>query len=120
MTARILMAHEAEYMRLMMRDILERNGFDIVGEAASGPEAVSKYSELRPDILILDLSLPEMDGIASVQEILKHDPYARIIMCSKMGQQAKTLDGIQAGAKEFLVKPFQEDRVLDALKKVLR
>lgn len=107
-------------MRMMIRDILVKNGYEVAGEAANGNEAVLKYQELRPDVTTMDITMPEMDGITAVREIRKIDPNARIIMCSAMGQQAMVLDAIQAGARDFIVKPFQEDRVIDAIKKVLR
>jgi len=107
-------------MRMMIRDILVKNGYEVAGEAANGSEAVLKYQELRPDVTTMDITMPEMDGITAVREIRKIDPNARIIMCSAMGQQAMVLDAIQAGARDFIVKPFQEDRVIDAIKKVLR
>ena len=120
MAARILVVDDAAFMRMMIRDILVKNGYEVAGEAANGNEAVLKYQELRPDVTTMDITMPEMDGITAVREIRKIDPNARIIMCSAMGQQAMVLDAIQAGARDFIVKPFQEDRVIDAIKKVLR
>lgn len=120
MAARILVVDDAAFMRMMIRDILVKNGYEVAGEAANGNEAVTKYQELRPDVTTMDITMPEMDGITAVREIRKIDPNARIIMCSAMGQQAMVLDAIQAGARDFIVKPFQEDRVIDAIKKVLR
>ena len=120
MAARILVVDDAAFMRMMIRDILVKNGYEVAGEAANGNEAVLKYHELRPDVTTMDITMPEMDGITAVREIRKADPNARIIMCSAMGQQAMVLDAIQAGARDFIVKPFQEDRVIDAIKKVLR
>lgn len=120
MAARILVVDDAAFMRMMIRDILVKNGYEVAGEAANGNEAVLKYQELRPDVTTMDITMPEMDGITAVREIRKLDPNARIIMCSAMGQQAMVLDAIQAGARDFIVKPFQEDRVVDAIKKVLR
>lgn len=120
MAARILVVDDAAFMRMMIRDILVKNGYEVAGEAANGNEAVLKYQELRPDVTTMDITMPEMDGITAVREIRKVDPNARIIMCSAMGQQAMVLDAIQAGARDFIVKPFQEDRVVDAIKKVLR
>ena len=120
MAARILVVDDAAFMRMMIRDILIKNGYEVAGEAANGNEAVLKYQELRPDVTTMDITMPEMDGITAVREIRKVDPNARIIMCSAMGQQAMVLDAIQAGARDFIVKPFQEDSVIDAIKKVLR
>ncbi|MBC7544338.1 MAG: response regulator [Candidatus Sericytochromatia bacterium] len=117
--ARVLVVDDAAFMRMMIKDILQKNGYEIAGEAANGAEAASLYQELKPDVVTMDITMPEMDGITAVKEIKKVDPRARIIMCSAMGQQAMVLDAIQAGASDFVVKPFQEDRVLDAIKKVM-
>jgi len=106
-------------MRMMIKDILSKNGYQIVGEAENGNVAVEKYKELTPDLTTMDITMPEMDGITAVKEIRKVDPKANIIMCSAMGQQAMVIDAIQAGAKDFIVKPFQPDRVLEAVRKAL-
>ena len=106
-------------MRMMIKDILTKNGFHVIGEAENGVKAVEKYSELNPDLVIMDITMPEMDGIQAVREIKKIDPNANIIMCSAMGQQAMVIEAIQAGAKDFVVKPFQHDRVIEAVKKAL-
>ena len=116
---RILIVDDAAFMRMMIKDILTKNGFEVVGEAADGSQAVEKYKEVRPDLVTMDITMPEMDGITSLKEIKKIDPSAKIIMCSAMGQQAMVIDAIQAGAKDFIVKPFQADRVLEAIKKTL-
>lgn len=120
MAARVLVVDDAAFMRMMIRDILIKNGYEVSGEAANGNEAILKFQELRPDVVTMDITMPEMDGITAVREIRKLDPNAKIIMCSAMGQQAMVLDAIQAGARDFIVKPFQEDRVIDAIRKVLR
>ncbi len=119
MGARILIVDDAAFMRMMIKDILTKNGYEIVGEAENGRVAVDKYQELRPDLTTMDITMPEMDGITAVKEIRKTDPKANIIMCSAMGQQAMVIDAIQAGAKDFIVKPFQPDRVLEAVRKAL-
>ncbi|TCP30319.1 two-component system chemotaxis response regulator CheY [Scopulibacillus darangshiensis] len=119
MGQRILVVDDAAFMRMMIKDILTKNGFDIVGEAGDGLEAISKYEELRPDLVTLDITMPEMDGINSLKKIRGIDPQAKVIMCSAMGQQAMVIDAIQAGAKDFIVKPFQADRVIEAIKKTL-
>lgn len=119
MANRILIVDDAAFMRMMIKDILTKNGFEVVGEAADGIQAVEKYKEVNPDLVTMDITMPEMDGITSLKEIKKIDPGAKIIMCSAMGQQAMVIDAIQAGAKDFIVKPFQADRVLEAIKKTL-
>ena len=107
-------------MRMMIKDILIKHGFEVVGEATNGLEAILRYKELAPDLVTMDITMPEMDGIAAVKQIKKMDPNARVIMCSAMGQQAMVLEAIQAGARDFIVKPFQADRVLDAVRKASR
>lgn len=119
MAKRILIVDDAAFMRMMIKDILTKNGFEIVGEAADGAQAVEKYNELQPDLVTMDITMPEMDGIAALKEIKKTSPNATIIMCSAMGQQAMVIDAIQAGAKDFIVKPFQADRVIEAIQKAL-
>lgn len=120
MPCRILVVDDALFMRVKLRDILERNGYEVVGEAASGEEAVAKYLELKPDLTTMDITMPGMDGVTAVREIRKADPTAKIIVCSAMGQQAMFIDAIQAGALDFIVKPFQEGRVLEAIRRVAR
>ena len=106
-------------MRMMIKDILTKNGYDIAGEAENGAIAVSKYQELKPDLVLMDITMPEMDGIQALKNIKAADGAANVIMCSAMGQQAMVIEAIQAGAKDFVVKPFQADRVLEAVKKVI-
>ena len=117
---RVLVVDDAAFMRMMIKDILKKGGFEVVGEAEDGMKAVEKFKELQPDLVTMDITMPEMDGIAAVKEIRKIDPNAVIVMCSAMGQQAMVIDAIQAGAKDFVVKPFQPDRVLEAIRKVLQ
>jgi len=117
---RVLVVDDAAFMRMMIKDILKKGGYEVVGEAEDGVKAVEKYKELKPDLVTMDITMPEMDGITAVKEIRKFDPNAVIIMCSAMGQQAMVIDAIQAGAKDFVVKPFQPDRVLEAVKKVIQ
>ncbi|MGZ9584627.1 response regulator [Paenibacillus marinisediminis] len=119
MANRILIVDDAAFMRMMIRDILSKNGFEVVGEAADGAQAIEKYKEHKPDLITMDITMPEMDGITALKEIRKIDPSAKVIMCSAMGQQAMVIDAIQAGAKDFIVKPFQADRVIEAIKKTL-
>lgn len=119
MANRILIVDDAAFMRMMIRDILTKNGFEVVGEAQDGAQAIEKFKELHPDLITMDITMPEMDGIAALKEIKKVDPNAKVIMCSAMGQQAMVIDAIQAGAKDFIVKPFQSDRVIEAINKTL-
>lgn len=117
--ARVLVIDDAAFMRKMLGDTLQTGGHEIVGEGGNGNEAVALYDELRPDVMTLDITMPEKDGIAALREILGIDPAARVVMCSALGQEAKVLEAIRAGAKDFVVKPFQPDRVLDAIGKAL-
>ena len=119
MANRILIVDDAAFMRMMIKDILEKNGYEVVGEAQDGQEAVEKYKELNPDLVTMDITMPEMDGITALKEIRNINPDAKVVMCSAMGQQAMVIDSIQAGAKDFIVKPFQADRVIEAIQKVL-
>jgi two-component system chemotaxis response regulator CheY len=119
MANRILVVDDAAFMRMMIKDILTKNGYEVVGEASDGAQAVEKYQELKPDLVTLDITMPEVDGIEALKRIRAVDPSARVIMCSAMGQQAMVIDAIQAGAKDFVVKPFQADRVLEAVRKAL-
>ncbi|EJY55634.1 response regulator receiver protein [Alicyclobacillus hesperidum URH17-3-68] len=118
--AKILVVDDAAFMRMMIKDILTKNGFEVVGEAADGAQAVDKYQELKPDLVTMDITMPEVDGIEALKRIRVIDPNARVIVCSAMGQQAMVIDAIQAGAKDFIVKPFQADRVVEAVQKALR
>lgn len=115
----ILIVDDAAFMRMMIKDVLSKNGFTIAGEAENGVKAVEKFKETNPDLVIMDITMPEMDGIQAVKEIKKSDSSAKIIMCSAMGQQAMVIEAIQAGAKDFIVKPFQAERIVEAVKKVL-
>lgn len=120
MSANVMIVDDAAFMRMMVKDILSKNGYTVVGEAENGAIAVDKYMELTPDLVIMDITMPEMDGLQAVREIRKRAPEARIIMCSAMGQQAMVIDAIQSGAKDFIVKPFQADRVIEAVAKALK
>lgn len=119
MATKVLIVDDAAFMRMMIKDILVKNGFDVVGEAENGAQAVEKYKETSPDLVTMDITMPEMDGITALKEIKQIDAQAKIIMCSAMGQQSMVIDAIQAGAKDFIVKPFQADRVLEAINKTL-
>ena len=118
MGKRILVVDDAMFMRMMLRDILTKNGYEVCGEAANGQEAIDKYIELRPDLVLLDITMPKMDGITALKEIKHIDPQAVVVICSAMGQQGMVIDAIQGGAIDFIVKPFQEDRVLESLHKL--
>ncbi|MEA2713163.1 MAG: two-component system, chemotaxis family, chemotaxis protein CheY [Gemmatimonadales bacterium] len=115
----VLVCDDAIFMRTMISDILSQAGFEVVGEADSGVQAVAKYRQLKPDLVTMDIVMPDMGGIEAVREICKSDPEAKILMCSAMGQQALVVEAIQAGAKDFVVKPFQPSRVLEAVQRVL-
>ena len=117
--ARILVADDAAFMRMMIKNILTQNGHEVVGEAENGAEAVERYVELKPDVTTMDITMPEKDGIAALKEILAADPAAKVVMCSALGQEAKVIESIRSGAKDFVVKPFQQDRVLSAVTKAL-
>jgi two-component system chemotaxis response regulator CheY len=116
---KVLIVDDATFMRMMVKDILEKNGYQVVGEAPNGIKAVELYKSEKPDVVTMDITMPEMDGIEAVKAIKAFDPAAKIVMCSAMGQQSMVMDAIRAGAKDFIVKPFQADRVLEAIKKVV-
>ena len=119
MAKNILICDDAAFMRMMIKDILTKNGYNVAGEAENGQKAVEKYNETKPDLVLMDITMPEMDGIQALKKIKENDPSALVIMCSAMGQQAMVIESIQAGAKDFIVKPFQADRVIEAVKKVV-
>ena len=115
MAKRILVCDDAAFMRMMIKDILTKNGYEIAGEAENGAVAVTKYAETKPDLVMLDITMPEMDGIQALKKIKEQDPSAMAIMCSAMGQQAMVIESIQSGARDFIVKPFQQERVIEAI-----
>ena len=117
--AKVMICDDAAFMRMMIKDILTKNGYEIAAKAENGQKAVEKYPEAKPDLVLMDITMPEMDGIEALKKIKALDPGAKIIMCSAMGQQAMVIVAIQAGAKDFIVKPFQAERVLEAVKKVV-
>ena len=119
MAVRVLVVDDAAFMRMMVKDILSKNGYEVVGEAENGMKAVEKFAELRPDLVTMEITMPEMDVISAVKAIRTIDPKAKIVMCSAMGQQAMVIEAIQAGARDFIVKPFQADRVLEAVRKAV-
>lgn len=119
MSRTVLICDDALFMRTMLGNILKQAGFQVVGEAENGNQAVDRYRELKPDLVTMDIVMPEKGGIDAVRDIVKEDPSARILMCSAMGQQGLVVEAIQAGAKDFVVKPFQPSRVLEAVQRVL-
>jgi len=116
---RVLVCDAAIFMRTMIADILSGAGYEVVGEAETGLQAIERYRALNPDLVTMDIVMPDMGGIDAVREIVRQDPNAKILMCSAMGQQALVVEAIQAGAKDFVVKPFQPSRVLEAVQRVL-
>ena len=119
MAKRVLICDDAAFMRMMIKDILTKNGYEVAAEAENGIKAVEKYNETKPDLVMMDITMPEMDGIQALKKIKESDANANIIMCSAMGQQAMVIESIQSGARDFIVKPFNQDRVLEAVKKAV-
>lgn len=119
MVKTVLICDDAVFMRTMLADILTQAGFAVIGQAQTGAEAVQKFRELRPDLVTMDIVMPDMGGIEAVREITKEFTDAKILMCSAMGQQSLVIEAIQAGARDFVVKPFQPSRVLEAVQRVL-
>lgn len=116
----ILIVDDAIFMRRIISDVLKNNGFNIVGEASNGVEAIQKYEELKPNLVLMDITMPEKNGIEAVKDIIAMDPEAKVIMCSAMGQDSMVKESIVAGAKDFIVKPFQSDDVLKKVKNLIR
>ena len=119
MAQTVLICDDAIFMRSMLGDILRQAGFSVIGEASTGAQAVERYRELKPDLVTMDIVMPDMTGIEAVREIVLEFPEAKVLMCSAMGQQALVIEAIQAGARDFVVKPFQPSRVLEAVQRVL-
>jgi len=117
--ARILVVDDAAFMRKMVTDALTKGGHEVIGEAGNGAEAVQQYQTLKPDLTTLDITMPEKDGLSALKDIMAMDPSAKVIMCSALGQESKVLESIKLGAKDFVVKPFQADRVIEAIGKAL-
>jgi two-component system chemotaxis response regulator CheY len=120
MSKGILIVDDAAFMRVMIKGILEKSGYNVIGEGENGKIAVEKYEELKPDLVIMDITMPELDGIGAVKAIKANDPKANIIMCSAMGQQSMVVESLKAGAKDFIVKPFKGDRLIEAVEKALK
>ena len=119
MATKILVVDDAVFMRTVLKKMLTEDGYDVVGEASNGLEAIAKAKELQPDIVTLDITMPEMDGVTALPGIMKASPNSKVIMCSAMGQQPMVVEAIKNGAKDFIVKPFQKARVLQAIENVL-
>ncbi len=119
MSKRILVVDDAAFMRMMLKELLSKNGYEVVGEAENGAKGIEKYLELKPDLVLMDITMPEMDGISAVKEIKKLDKNARVVMCTAMGQQAMVISAIESGAWDFVVKPFKPERVIEAVQKAL-
>jgi len=115
----ILIADDLQFIKLVLRDLVEKAGFRVVGEASNGEEAVELFQDKRPDVVLMDITMPKMDGLTALKKILKIDPGANIIMCSALGQQTLIVQALQMGAKDFIVKPFRPERVINAIKKIL-
>lgn len=120
MSIRILIVDDAPFMRRTLAKLFDEKGWQVVGEAANGNEAVAQYASLTPDVVTMDITMPEMDGITAVKQIMSSHPAARIIMCSAVGQQDMIVEAVKAGAKDFIVKPFQKDRVIAAVEGALK
>ena len=119
MPARVLIVDDLAFIKLIIKDTLEKTGFEVAGEASNGIEAIEQYKRLKPDIVLMDITMPRMDGIQALQEIMKFDSAAKVIMCSALGQQKLIIQSIQLGAKDFIVKPFKPERIVGAIKKAL-
>ena len=119
MAKNVLIVDDAAFMRMMIKDILTKNGYNVVGEAENGQKAIEKYRELKPDLTLMDITMPEVDGLQALKSIKGEFADAKVVMCSAMGQQAMVIEAIQSGAKDFIVKPFQAERVIEAVKKVI-
>ena len=119
MAKRILVTDDALFMRITLRNILTKGGYEIVGEASNGRESIDLYQQTKPDLVTMDITMPEMDGITAVREIRKQFPNANIIMCTAMGQKNMVMEAVAAGAKDFIVKPFQPEKVIEAVQKLI-
>ncbi|MDG5786776.1 response regulator [Evansella sp. AB-P1] len=116
---KVLVTDDAKFMRMQLSDILSKIGHEVVGEAENGKDAIEKYKELMPDLVTMDITMPEMDGVSALKEIMQVNPNAKVIMCSAMGQQSMVIDSIQSGAKDFIVKPFDRERIENAISKLV-
>ncbi|NMA91933.1 MAG: response regulator [Firmicutes bacterium] len=116
----VLVVDDTAFMRMTLKNILEKNGYSVIGEGEDGLQAIELYKELNPSLVTMDITMPNLDGIKAIEEIIKHDAGAVIIVVSAMGQKALVIDALNAGAKDFVVKPFQPERITEALQKVSR
>ena len=119
MAKNILIVDDAAFMRMMIKDILTKNGYNVAGEAENGAKALEKYNELKPDLVLMDITMPEVDGIQALKNIKAADPSAKVVMCSAMGQESMVVEAIKLGALDFIVKPFKPERILQTVKKVI-
>jgi two-component system chemotaxis response regulator CheY len=117
--ARILIVDDNAFMRSTIKGVLTQAGFDIAAEAADGAEAVNTYATIKPDLVTMDITMPNMDGVEALKELLKRDPGAKVVMVSAMGQESLVVEAVTAGAVDFVIKPFEPDRVVDAINKAL-
>jgi len=115
---KVLIVDDTAFMRMTLRNVLEKNGYEIVGEAEDGVQAVEQYSLVNPDLVTMDITMPNMDGITAIKKIMEIDPVAKVVVVSAMGQKALVIEALNSGAKDFIVKPFQPDRIVEALQKV--
>lgn len=115
---KVLIVEDAAFVRKMLKNRLVDLGHEVIGEAEDGEMAIKKYIELKPDLVMMDITMPKKDGIQAAKEIIMKHPKAKIIMCSAMGQQVMVIDAIKAGARDFLVKPFDKDRMVEAIAKL--
>ena len=118
MAKTVMITDDTAFMRMTLKNVIEKNGYTVVAEAADGEEAVALYKEFRPDMVTMDITMPKMDGITAIKEIMKIDPTAKIIVCSAMGQKPMVIEALSAGAKDFLVKPFDAERVVESLRNI--
>ncbi|MDP4095010.1 MAG: response regulator [Bacillota bacterium] len=116
---KVLIVDDAAFMRMTIKAMLQKNGFEIAGEAENGSDGLKKYRECHPDIVTMDITMPEMDGLQGLREIKKFDPNAKVVMVSAMGQEKMVMEAIMSGAKTFIVKPFKEEHVIETLKKIV-
>ncbi|WP_292380196.1 response regulator [Methanosarcina sp. UBA289] len=117
--ARVMIVDDAEFMRMVIKDTLLKHGHEVVAEVGDGEEAIQTYLEIKPDIVLMDIIMPEMDGKEVLQKLLAVDPEAKVVMCSSLGQQALITESIKIGAMGFIVKPFKPDGMLDVIRKIL-